>query len=265
MKKINVNVLLIMLIVIILITLGIFEIVRQNKKEDLINIEGVNFTLNDVKKVFLNSYNKKCSIDLTKDRFIIKCNNKKYEYKYNGMELEIETNSDGLEIFKYLVNSIEYLHGYKDNEYLDTMNRFINNEISIEGIDYQTKKDTIYLKVVVNKKLEKYDIKDVINKEEIKLINDTKYEYKKDKYIITGIKINKDDEEKKYIFSGTYSGPDFNKDFIIKYYDSNKNKITEKKVKLSEYNNYGNTYINFVVTTSIDLYDKVTYYSINLQ
>ena len=270
MKK---KIIIIILACLIAILIGVltYKFTSKEKTENIeeVKIPNVSFSLNDVLNKFLNTKyasNNKCKGSIKDKSIILNCQNKEYIYKLDNIELTSTTSKEGLDVFKNLVVVIENLNGYKDNEYEETINKVINNEIYISGIKYQKKDNNYNLSILVNKKLDKYENKEIISKEEIKSIEDTNYEYKKDSYLVSNINLAKDEEDQIYVISAYFSGNDFNKVIKIKYYDNDKNIIKEDEVKLNEYNNYGNDYLIFTKTTNLnELFNQVKYYSINIE
>lgn len=265
----KINLILIFLVCLVLGVIIFFKIDNKEKKQDLVKINNSSFTLNDVANKFLeSSYAKenKCKVKILSDSMNIKCNNVNDNYLFNKEELEVVTNKNGLEVFKYLVNGLEELHGYEKDEYLNTITRFINNEISINGLWFYKQDDGIHLKVLLNEKLQKDKELEVLHSEEIKKIDDVGYEYENNNYRLTGFRISTDESMFIYAFDITFSGPDFNKYVLVKYFDNNKKLLQESKVLLSDCENYGNDYLNLVVTTNFNEVDfrNVNYYSISL-
>ena len=123
MKILNRKVIAFIVIIIILIlTIAFILLYRNNlnKNEPLVYIEGVNFTLNDIKDRFLESEyakNNNCRGTISEDELTLTCNNNIYEFTFNGFELEFTSSySESRELFKYIANTIEELHGYQNDE-----------------------------------------------------------------------------------------------------------------------------------------------------
>ncbi len=270
MKK---KIIVIILAILVAITIGVIAYNILNKPEKEINeevkIPNSDFKLNDVLNKFLETkyaHDNKCTGSIKDNGLQIQCNKQEFIYKLDNVELFTNTSKEGFDVFKNLVIVIETLNGYKENEYEETINKVINNELYVNGIKYQNINNEIYLSIVINEKLDKYEAKEVIDKEVVKDIKDVNYEYKSGGYLINNIRIANDEEDKIYVISAYFSGKDFNKTVKIKYYDSNKNVIKIDEAKLNDYNNYGNKYLIFTKTTKLnELFNQVSYYSINLE
>ena len=251
------------LVLILFSIVGVFIYFNKNK-EEIVPINNVSFTLNDIANNFKKldyAKNNKCKVKVLKDQLQFNCNKKEYIFNFDGIELSISSSDLDLELIKYLVNTIENLHGYKEDEYLDTITRFLEGKINVAGLILRTQNKETYFKVVVNEKLKLEDKKEIIKNETIKEISDVNYNYENDDCLITNISLVKD--EKYYIFTGTYSG-DLNKNFNIKFYDKNKNLIKKESVAYNTFNTYGNKVLNYVFNTTFsdNEINNVSYYSI---
>lgn len=143
MQDINKKIVIFTLIAVILIgtiTFVLIKGINERNSEPLIGIDGVNFTLNNIKDNFLNSeyaQNNDCTGSVSEDTILITCNSNKYNFTFNKFELELDSSyEESKEVFKYIVNTIEELHGYQDDEYLETMDKFFAGEVAITGLEY---------------------------------------------------------------------------------------------------------------------------------
>lgn len=264
----------IILVIVLLLVIGILVyLIVFNKPNDelLVGIDNVSFSLNNIKDKFLTSdysLNNNCQGSVNEEGIIITCNNKEYNFVYNGYELELNTDTTGIDVFKYMVLSIEQLHGIDANEYLETIEKFINGLISINGLRYEIKDQDVFLSVYLQEPLEIYEVSEVLNEPEIKELADTDYELQKLGYTISNIEITKDSQELLIVFAGIIAGQDnYDVDFIINYYDANNNLVVTETVNLNDYDTYNNPYLGFVVTSRLlnnHDFDTITKYSINL-
>lgn len=275
MQDINKKIVIFTVIAVILIgTISFLFIYRAKTLADepLVGINGVGFTLNNIKENFLNSdYAKdnKCRVSVSEDGLNIKCKKNTYDYTFNGIELSSQSSEEeSREVFKYLVNAIAELQGYDQDEYLSTVEEFINGNIAVTGLLYQKENGNIKYKINVVDHLPKYDAKEVIESESIKSLDDVSYEYSNLGYKISSLKIDKNDERHFIVFSAIVGGKDsYTADFTIKFYDDNNTLITSQTVDLNTIEKYNNPFIGLVVTTRFDdanMYNQVTKYSISL-
>ena len=209
MKKININIIFVILIIIVVAILATFIILLQKNNQKLVDdtiveISNVEFTLNDIKDRFLDTTfasSNKCDGKVYDAGILLVCNNKEYDFSFNDYELQITTDESGKDIFKYLVNTVEELFGYKEDEFIDTLDRYLNGEIYVQGLEYVKEQEDYKFMVDVTKKLEKYISKTVINSETIKNISDVDYEYENLGYKFTNIEVITDDYINFLIFS----------------------------------------------------------------
>lgn len=272
MKK---KIIIIIVAVLAICGVGITILINRStppQRDEIVEIDGVNFTMNAIKNRFMASdfaTNNNCSVSISTDKLIITCNNKEYEFNFNGYELVINTDESGLEVYKYLVNAIEELHGYDENEYLETVQKFIDGEAVITGLRYTLIDDTYNLEVNVLDKLEKAPEKETINSEEIRAIDDVNYTYQKLGYNIYYMELTKDDYENLIVFYGIVSSDkeNYNVNFTINYYDESDNLLTSETINLNEFDTFGNPYLGFSVVSRFDdvsLFNQIAKYSINL-
>ena len=143
MQDINKKIILFTVVMVILIGTVTFILINRYVRENnepLVGIAEVNFTLNDIRNKFITTnYAKenKCSGRVSENAIDITCDKKNYNFEFNGVELKITTDESGKEVFKYIVNGIEELHGYNDDEYLETVDKFINGEIAVTGLNFK--------------------------------------------------------------------------------------------------------------------------------
>ncbi len=266
MKKINI-ILIVIIIISVSFIVGMFFI-KRTPNEEIVSINETNITLNDIKTEFLKTdyaQKNKCQVTVSSSNLAINCKKKEYNFLFNGIELNITDTKLDLELLKNLVNSIEYLQGYQENEYLETISKVLNAKSYINGIEYKTTDNSTSFKFVINKKLAKYEEKEIINNDDIKKITDFNYRYASNESTLENIKLYKDSEENKYIFSGFYSG-DLNKTITISFYDHSKNVIKKETVAVNDYDNFGNLMLSLVITTRFTLaeFTQVEYYSLNI-
>ena len=276
MKILNRKVIAFIVIIIILIlTIAFILLYRNNlnKNKPLVYIEGVNFTLNDIKDRFLESeyaQNNNCRGTISEDELTLTCNNNIYEFTFNGFELEFTSSySESRELFKYIANTIEELHGYQNDEYLETMDKFFSGNIAITGLEYSNIDGNRHYSIYILEPLDKYNVNEVVTNETIKNITDTSnYEFQSLGYTINNIEVTKDSEEYLVIFSGVIGGQEtYNIIFNINYYDDENNLVTSQSMDLSNHDPYGNPYLGFVVTSRLEeqsTFDSISKYSISL-
>ena len=164
MKK---KIIVIILAILVAITIGVIAYNILNKPEKEINeevkIPNSDFKLNDVLNKFLETkyaHDNKCTGNIKDNGLQIQCNKQEFIYKLDNVELFTNTSKEGFDVFKNLVIVIETLNGYKENEYEETINKVINNELYVNGIKYQNINNEIYLSIVINEKLDKYEAKE---------------------------------------------------------------------------------------------------------
>ena len=96
--------LLIAVILIGTITFVLIKGINERNSEPLIGIDGVNFTLNNIKDNFLNSeyaQNNDCTGSVSEDTILITCNSNKYNFTFNKFELELDSSyEESKEVFK---------------------------------------------------------------------------------------------------------------------------------------------------------------------
>lgn len=274
MQDINKKIILFTVVMVILIGTVTFILINRYVRENnepLVGIAEVNFTLNDIRNKFITTnYAKdnKCSGRVSENAIDITCDKKNYNFEFNGVELKITTDESGKEVFKYIVNGIEELHGYNDDEYLETADKFINGEIAVTGLNFKQDGTNIAFSVNVLDKLSKYEVNENINNETIKNITDVNYEYSALGYTISNLELVKNDERYFLVFSAVAGGKEtYDATFTIKYYDDNNVLVTSQSLDLSTKDTYGNPYLGFVVTTRLDnpeTYNRITKYSISL-
>lgn len=275
MKSINKKIIIFILITIVLIITIIFVLLHRNTKtpESIVYIDGVAFTLNDIKDKFLESSyaeDNNCWGTVAEQTLSLTCNGDTYEFIFNDYELELDSNlTDSTELFKYLVNAIQELHGYEKDEYLVTIDKFLTGKTAITGLEYTNTDDNMHYSVYVLEPLDKYMVDEVITNETIKnIIEESNYEFQSLGYTINNIELTKDAEEYLVIFSGIIGGQDsYNVIFNINYYDDENNLVTTESMDLSTHDPYGNPYLGFVVTARLedqDTFDRITKYSISL-
>lgn len=274
MENINKKIVIGTLIIVILIgTITFILINRFNREnnEPLVGINEVDFTLNDIRDKFIaTDYAKenKCNGKVNENGIIIMCNKKNYEFEFNGVELTIVTDESGKDIFKYIVNGIEELHGYASGEFLNTVDRFLNKEIAVTGLNYKKNDDKIKFSINVLDKLNKYEVRENITEETIKSIDDVNYEYSNLGYTISNLELVKNDERYFLVFSAVAGGEgNYDTTFTIKYYDDENVLVTSQTLELNTVDTYGNSYLGFVVTTRLEnqaTYNRITKYSISL-
>lgn len=274
MQDINKKIILFTVVMVILIGTVTFILINRYVRENnepLVGIAEVNFTLNDIRNKFITTnYAKenKCSGRVSENAIDITCDKKNYNFEFNGVELKITTDESGKEVFKYIVNGIEELHGYNDDEYLETVDKFINGEIAVTGLNFKQDGTNIAFSVNVLDKLSKYEVNENISNETIKNIPDVNYEYSALGYIISNLELVKNDERYFLVFSAVAGGKEtYDATFTIKYYDDNNVLVTSQSLDLSTKDTYGNPYLGFVVTTRLDnpeTYNRITKYSISL-
>lgn len=274
MQDINKKIILFTVVMVILIGTVTFILINRYVRENnepLVGIAEVNFTLNDIRNKFITTnYAKdnKCSGRVSENAIDITCDKKNYNFEFNGVELKITTDESGKEVFKYIVNGIEELHGYNDDEYLETAEKFINGEIAVTGLNFKQDGTNIAFSVNVLDKLSKYEVNENINNETIKNITDVNYEYSALGYTISNLELVKNDERYFLVFSAVAGGKEtYDATFTIKYYDDNDVLVTSQSLDLSTKDTYGNPYLGFVVTTRLDnpeTYNRITKYSISL-
>ena len=274
MQDINKKIILFTVVMVILIGTVTFILINRYVRENnepLVGIAEVNFTLNDIRNKFITTnYAKdnKCSGRVSENAIDITCNKKNYNFEFNGVELKITTDESGKEVFKYIVNGIEELHGYNDDEYLETADKFINGEIAVTGLNFKQDGTNIAFSVNVLDKLSKYEVNENISNETIKNITDVNYEYSALGYTISNLELIKNDERYFLVFSAVAGGKEtYDATFTIKYYDDNNVLVTSQSLDLSTKDTYGNPYLGFVVTTRLDnpeTYNRITKYSISL-
>lgn len=274
MQDINKKIILFTVVMVILIGTVTFILINRYVRENnepLVGIAEVNFTLNDIRNKFITTnYAKdnKCSGRVSENAIDITCNKKNYNFEFNGVELKITTDESGKEVFKYIVNGIEELHGYNDDEYLETADKFINGEIAVTGLNFKQDGTNIAFSVNVLDKLSKYEVNENISNETIKNITDVNYEYSALGYTISNLELVKNDERYFLVFSAVAGGKEtYDATFTIKYYDDNNVLVTSQSLDLSTKDTYGNPYLGFVVTTRLDnpeTYNRITKYSISL-
>lgn len=274
MQKINTKVVISTILAIILIgTITFIFIYKANNKknEPLIAIDNVNFTLNNIKEKFLESEysnNNNCNGYVYDNGIMITCNKVQYDFLFNGFELELSTNQNANELFKYFVDSIEQLHGYAPDEYLNTMDKFFSGTTSIIGLDFSNNNGNNYYSVYVLEPLEKYKEKDIVTEENIKNLEDYNYEFQSLGYTINNIELKKDSEEYLVIFSGVIGGQDnYDVNFTIKFYDTANNLVVSETLDLSSYDSFGRPSMGFVATARLDnqeTFNSITKYSISL-
>ena len=274
MQDINKKIVLFTVVMVILIGTVTFILINRYVRENnepLVGIAEVNFTLNDIRNKFITTnYAKdnKCSGRVSENAIDITCDKKNYNFEFNGVELKITTDESGKEVFKYIVNGIEELHGYNDDEYLETTDKFINGEIAVTGLNFKQDGTNIAFSVNVLDKLSNYEVNENINNETIKNITDVNYEYSALGYTISNLELVKNDERYFLVFSAVAGGKEtYDATFTIKYYDDNNALVTSQSLDLSTKDTYGNPYLGFVVTTRLDnpeTYNRITKYSISL-
>lgn len=274
MQDINKKIILFTVVMVILIGTVTFILINRYVRENnepLVGIAEVNFTLNDIRNKFITTnYAKdnKCSGRVSENAIDITCDKKNYNFEFNGVELKITTDESGKEVFKYIVNGIEELHGYNDDEYLETADKFINGEIAVTGLNFKQDGTNIAFSVNVLDKLSKYEVNENISNETIKNITDVNYEYSALGYTISNLELVKNDERYFLVFSAVAGGKEtYDATFTIKYYDDNNVLVTSQSLDLSTKDTYGNPYLGFVVTTRLDnpeTYNRITKYSISL-
>lgn len=274
MQDINKKIILFTVVMVILIGTVTFILINRYVRENnepLVGIAEVNFTLNDIRNKFITTnYAKdnKCSGRVSENAIDITCDKKNYNFEFNGVELKITTDESGKEVFKYIVNGIEELHGYNDDEYLETAEKFINGEIAVTGLNFKQDGTNIAFSVNVLDKLSKYEVNENISNETIKNITDVNYEYSALGYTISNLELVKNDERYFLVFSAVAGGKEtYDATFTIKYYDDNNVLVTSQSLDLSTKDTYGNPYLGFVVTTRLDnpeTYNRITKYSISL-
>ena len=167
-----------------------------------------------------------------------------------------------------IVNTIEELHGYQDDEYLETMDKFFAGEVAITGLEYINNNGNRHYSVYVLEQLDKYEANNIETTTVIKDITDNDYIFQSLGYTINNIEVIKDDDEYLVIFSGVIGGQEtYDVVFTVNYYDDNNNLITTQNMDLSTHDAYGNPYLGFVVTERLEnqnIYDSITKYSISL-
>lgn len=275
MQDINKKIVLFTVIAVIIIGIITFLFIyfsKQSNAEPLIDIDGVNFTLNSIKEDFLTTeyaQDNKCNGEVYEKGIRINCNKIAYDFSFNDYELELSSsNENSKDVFKYMVNSIEKLHGYSKDEYLETIDKFFDGQIAINGLKYTTENGNHKYSVYVLEKLDKYNSKEVITEPTIKDIADNNYEFQSNGYTINNIEVEKNPRRNSVVFSAVIGGKDtYNTNFTINLYDANNNLVSYKTVDLSTYESFGYPYIAFVVTTMLDdqtMYDSIARYSITL-
>ena len=269
----------ILLLILIIVGVAIcitFIVLLQNKKERLVDetvikINNVDFTLNDIKQVFLQSdfaIENKCDGQVYDAGIKIICNKKNYDFVFNDYELQISTDESGKDVYKYLVNSVEELFGYKKDEFIDTLDRYLNGEIYVQGLNYKKNANEYMFGVDVTQKLNKYVEINKIEKETIKDISDINYEFEQLDYKISNIEVIKDDYINFLTFSAIIGGQkNYNANFTINYYDIDDNLVATKTVNLNDYDTFGYPYLGLVINIELNNdieFNKVSKYSFYL-
>ncbi len=234
--------------------------------EEIVAIKDVDFTLNDIKMNFQKTEfakKNKCKCEVLEDTFKVDCQNREYEFLFDGIELSILTNNLDKDLIMSLVNTVEELNGYKKGEYLNTIEAVINGKTYIAGIELIDEGNNTYFRFVVNEKLDLYEKKNTVGNDVLKEVNDVNYDYETNKGYITNLFLAKEFDY--YIFGGTYSG-DLNNNLTIKFYDVSKNLLKEETVALKDYDTYGNRVLNFIVNVEFEasIIENVKYYSITI-
>lgn len=251
----------------------VFILIYRNNQVDepLVGIEGVNFTMNSLRDKFLESEfatTNRCSGVVEEDGIIITCNKKDYNFQFNGYELVLTTDDSGLDVYKYMVNAVAELHEYNENEYLETVEKFLAGEAVINGLRYSKNDDSLVLEVNIIDKLDIIEEKEIVNNETVKDINDVNYEFQNLGYKINYMELTKDSYENLIVYYGIVSENDnYDVNFTIKYYDNANNLLASETVNLSEFDTFGNPYLGFSVVSrfdDVDIFSAITKYSISL-
>lgn len=275
MQDINKKIVIFTIIAVILIgTISFLFIYRAKTiaNEPLVGIDGVSFTLNNIKDNFLNSdYAKdnKCTTTVSEESLNIKCQKNSYEFVFNGSELTMEShNEESKNIFKYVVNSIAELQGYNSGEYLESIDKFLVGEFIINGLEYTKNNQNTNYKINLTKKFEKYTQESIIDTVAITNIDDSLHKYELQGYKLHDVRIIKSDIINSMICTGAVAQNDeYNVDLTVNYYDINNNLVASQTVNLNKYKTYGNPYLGFDLTLEIsnkEAYDSIVKYSISL-
>ena len=272
MKKVNINIIMLIAALAIFIATIFFLIIYRNNKEPepLVGVPDTALTLNSIRDKFLTSdyaSTNNCRGSVTTDAIIITCHNQEYNFVFNGYELVLESATNSNDVFKYLVNAIEELHGYEENEYLATMDKFLAGGFAITGLSYRNDSSNYRYSVYILEPLDKYLDKESINNETIKDLTATDYQFSSLGYTINNIEIVKDDFINSVILTAIIGGnDDYNVNFTLNLYDSSNNLLTSRTINLSDYNDYGNPYLGFDIMIELDeeTFNAVAKYSIRL-
>jgi hypothetical protein len=239
-------------------------------------VEGTNFTLNDIaNKLNENAVVKKYRWHPTTRKNVIVIN--KFEFKYIDGCLVLKTsNKNGRDIFPYLLDAVESFYGGYDGEYLETGKKFAYGEIQVDGLEYSLNKKVFTIKIDLLNKVEKYDILKQIKGDYIMPVNEVDYEYFKESftnykedYKINNISMNLDQNNLNYIFKGLVSNSerDYDVNFVIKYYDKDKNILLNNTYNLKDYDSGDKFYLPIEINIPLNEINAkdIVYYSINLE
>ncbi len=274
MKDINKKIVFFTAIAVLLIgTITFLLIYRNNKNnEPLIGIDNVSFTLNNIKENFLASqYSKEhsCYGFVYENGIQLTCDKINYDFTFDGVELFLDSDDPkSQDVFKYVVNEIEKLHGYEGDEYIETIDKIFLGEFVANGLSFTRNDEKYTYSVDLTRKLEEYKNLEIVNDTTIKNIGDTSYEFNLLGYKISNVEVIKSDIIRSLICTGTVSeSNNYNVNLTINYYDDSNNLITSQTVNLNEFETFGNPYLGFAMTLEIAdqaTYDLITKYSISL-
>ncbi len=269
-KNVYISGIIVLVVVVIGVGLGVLFYSFLGK-EDIVNIEGIDFTLNDIKNEFLNTdYGKsnKCKGSIKDDNLIIKCNKEKLEFKVNGEFLEVSTDNDGLEIVSYVIDTIEHILGSNES-YINTLDIYFTGKIYLNNI-FMHYEDNVYnIGVSLSNLIDVYEDKEIVNNDEVIDIDKSDYEIDLGDYVVSGVNFASDKDSLIYVIAGTIFNQDkkYNKKITVVYYDNLNNIITEDTVSMNDFDKY-NSYLSFSIVSNIkdeNSFDKICKFTLKLE
>ena len=272
MKKVIIAI-IIALVITGVFLLTIFISKRYNyTEEEIVKINGAEFTLNDIKRVFLDTtYAKEnsCKVNISKTNFIIDCKNT-YDFAFDGSVLVLNiSKSSNKDIFKYLVDAIETFYGSNIGDYYETMDMFLNKNYQTSNLTYKINDNMVTLSVDLTQKIKLYQEKEIINSNKLIEKDKTDYVFEYNNYKIDNIEFLYNPDINWITFGGILFGEDNNVLIKLQLYNSDDQLLHEITDDLSLLVNAGFPYYGFVINIDLDdlniNYDDISAYNIELE
>lgn len=239
-----------LIVIVLVLLLGIFTFLFFNRDEEIVEIAGANFTLNELADKFLETEyatTNECKIDVKENVLEVKCDKKHVFEINNGYLVTTIDNEETEEVFKYIVDALQTFYGSALGDYEHTLDSFLRDEIMITDLEKNKVGDEYELKVYLLKQIQKYDITDVITKETSMNIANFDYIYSGLGYKIANMSLTYSDIINTYSFAGVISGDSkFDVYIVIKLYDNVGNVLVSHRDNFDAYDSRGLNKMAFV-------------------